>query len=208
MSATLIICRGLPASGKSSWTRAQLIHPNVTQVNRDELRAMAHLSVWSKQNERIVCAMRDAGIRAGLQAGHTVISSDTNGSPGVVKALEKIAAQYKAEVIIKWFPCSVEEAIARDAQRASKVGTDTIRKMAADYPHLVTGEPQEGTQAPYKQPERFPADLPNLPRCIMADMDGTLAWNKQNRSFYDVTDDDVMGGFSESCRLGFSHPHV
>lgn len=191
MNPRLIICRGLPASGKSFWSLAAC-GPDVTRINRDDLRAMAHKSQWSLANEKVICAMRDAGIRAGLQAGHTVIADDTNGSNGVVKHLTKIAEQCKAEVIIRWFPCSVDECIRRDVARGSKVGREVIRKMAEDYPHLIIGEPQEALQPLYKQPDRYPAELPDLPLCIIADMDGTLAWNKQGRSFYDVSNEAVL----------------
>ena len=57
----LIMTRGLPASGKSTWAKEQVIASGgrTKRVNKDDLRAMIDNSVWSKQNEKNILAVRD-----------------------------------------------------------------------------------------------------------------------------------------------------
>lgn len=49
----IILCKGLPASGKSTWTR-ELIDKNpekYKRINKDDLRAMLDNGKWSNKNE-------------------------------------------------------------------------------------------------------------------------------------------------------------
>ena len=128
---TMIICRGLPGSGKSTWAKA---YQNVTRVNRDDLREMMHGGVWSKSNEKLVVIARDAIIRATLRAGGSVIVDDTNGT--TVARLTQIAHEVDPNIypVVRNFPISVKEAVRRDSMRPKPVGESVIRGMA----HLFT----------------------------------------------------------------------
>ena len=74
--AKLIITRGLPGSGKTTWAKAQ---PGTVRVNRDELRRMMHGGHtgegWA---ERQITVAQRAQIEALLRAGVSVICDDTN----------------------------------------------------------------------------------------------------------------------------------
>lgn len=131
MIGDMIICRGLPGSGKSTWAKSV---PNATRVNRDDLRELMHGGVWSKSNEKLVVIARDAIIRATLRAGGTVIVDDTNGT--TVARLTQIAHEVDPNIdpVIRNFPISIKEAVRRDAQRPKPVGESVIRGMV----HLFT----------------------------------------------------------------------
>jgi predicted kinase len=63
----LIYTKGLPASGKSTWAKAQQAKdPNTVRVNKDDLRAMLHNSKWSSKNEKQVLRIRDEVIMDSL----------------------------------------------------------------------------------------------------------------------------------------------
>ena len=49
----VIICRGIPASGKSTWAK-QFIneHPNYIRVNKDDIRAMMNIP-YSNNSEKV-----------------------------------------------------------------------------------------------------------------------------------------------------------
>ena len=48
----LIMTKGLPASGKSTWAKQYLDdNPGTKRVNKDDLRAMLDNGKWSKRNE-------------------------------------------------------------------------------------------------------------------------------------------------------------
>lgn len=128
----MIICRGLPGSGKSTWAKG-VVGSGWTRVNRDDLRALMHDGAWSKSNEALVVSARDSIIRSCLGRGENVIVDDTNGT--TVKRLNEIALQFKGvRVTVKDFPISLKEAIRRDALRPKPVGESVIRGMA----HLFT----------------------------------------------------------------------
>ena len=67
MKTKVIVLRGLPASGKSTWAK-DFIDRNSgwMRINKDDMRSMMHDSNWSKGNERQVLLIRDAAIEMAL----------------------------------------------------------------------------------------------------------------------------------------------
>jgi predicted kinase len=77
----LIITRGLPGSGKSTWalyyaTRSEN-YDTTRIVTMDDIRAAIDAR-FAAGDEYIVQSIRDFTIRAYLKRGYTVISADTN----------------------------------------------------------------------------------------------------------------------------------
>jgi predicted kinase len=130
-------------------------------VNRDDIRASVHGNTeWSKSKERITVAIRDAMIREGLANGLTVISDDTNLAPSVVDGLKALAKEFNASVEVQDFThVSPEECIKRDLARERTVGAEVIWRMFND--HL--------------KPDMRIVFNESLPKCVVFDMDGTLA---------------------------------
>lgn len=178
--AKLIITRGLPGSGKSTWAldRIAKFGGQIIRVNRDDIRASIHGDTkWSKTKERITVTVRNAMIVEGLAAGFTVISDDTNLAPRVEEELRSIAKNCGATVEIKDFThVSPEECIRRDLARERTVGAEVIMRMFND--HLkpdVTVKVDE-----------------SLPKCVIVDVDGTLALHVNRGPFeYDKCLDDA-----------------
>lgn len=183
----LICCIGLPASGKTTWARAQ---EGFVRVNKDDIRADLETSgwVWSRKNEEEVIQVRDCKITAALASGKSVISDDTNFAVKHQVTLEKLARQFGAEFEMKLFNTPVEECVRRDALRpdGERVGEQVILGMAAKY---IPGF----TLPPPKPVEQVVPDE-TLPRAIICDLDGTLALSGGRRGPYDHAkcgDDDV-----------------
>lgn len=175
----LIMTKGLPASGKSTWALAEVLKSNgrTKRVNKDDLRAMIDNKQWSKQNEGHIISVRDLIIEHYLSNGFDVIVDDTNFALKHEAQLEKLAEKYSAGFEIKSFlDVSLATCILRNAQRANPVLENTIRSM---YNSFVK---KKGHVAQYQAP---PYD-PNLPNCIIVDIDGTLAHIK-DRSPYDYS---------------------
>ena len=165
----LIICKGLPASGKSTWAKEVIKDSSTIRVNRDEIRTMIHNDIWNGKREKTTVVIRDAMIVAGLKAGKNVISDDTNLSESVVRDLTRLAVENGAQVEFKDFTeVSPQECIKRDLKRSRSVGASVIWRMYRD--HL---KPK-----PIVQDE-------SLPPAIIVDMDGTLALINPNRSPYE-----------------------
>jgi predicted kinase len=129
----LIICRGLPGSGKTTKALEWLAEDPTTRarVNRDDLRAMIYNGVWlGQEGEELIRKARDRMIDLFLHSGRSVVCDDTNLSPKAFNDFEKTAYYAGVETEV-WDLTDVplEECIRRDAARERSVGEDVIRTM-------------------------------------------------------------------------------
>lgn len=194
----LLITRGLPGSGKSTFAKAWVAEQPATRVrvNRDDTRQMVHPGVpWSRDTEDVTTTVDHAAIRALLRKGRDVIVDDTNLNGGNCKTLAKIAAQCGAELVVHDFPIDLADAITRDAQRDHPVGADVIKGMHARYlAHLKGGFPEPPQPVTVVEGKPY-VPVPGTPKAVIVDIDGTLAHNYGHRSFYDygpaILDDAV-----------------
>lgn len=197
---TLVICRGIPASGKTTLAKQWLKSDpeNRARVNRDDLRKMLNNGHFIKGvTEGTVIKARDLLIRNLLRDGKDVISDDTNLPARTVKDLMKIAQEFGAEVkVLDFTDVPLETCIARDKLRAAPVGISVItdmynrfvkgRKYPLDVPELAA-EARTGWK-PYR-------DLVGAPMALMVDLDGTLAL-LNGRNPYDAStcENDLVNG--------------
>lgn len=178
----LIMCKGLPASGKSSWALEQVERSGWTwvRVNKDQIRRDLG-KPWSRAVEKEVLNVRFWQI---FNAFHTnkadvVISDDTNLAWKHESALRNIAKQCSAEFEVNdtFLQVPLDECIRRDSLRGplDKVGEKVIQDM---YDQFLAPPIQLGTTA-----QTYVED-DSLPRAIICDLDGTIAIHN-NRSPYD-----------------------
>lgn len=178
----VILTRGLPASGKSTWSKQYIAdNPNFKRVNKDDLRAMLDKS-WSKRNEGFVLEVRDFIITKALKEGYSIIVDDTNLADKHEKHIRHLANVQNADFEVKWFTASVEQCLVNDKKRPTYVGEKVIRGMYNQYKQLLNdnGITEKGlsTDTVYIPP--------NKPKCVIFDIDGTLAHMKKNgRGPYD-----------------------
>lgn len=168
----LIMCLGLPGSGKSTWALKEVEDSGWTtvRVNKDSIREDLALRgwVWSREGEALVIKERNRYIEEELALGHTVISDDTNLAPKHQNGLKALAIKHHATFEVKDFrDVDINLCIERDAARTGKacVGRDVIVKMATTYLNYVE---------PTKKLAPYVAD-PSKPKALIVDLDGTLA---------------------------------
>lgn len=138
---TLWITRGLPASGKTEWARAQVdARPpgEVLRLNRDDLRRMALPTGYHQPvdvAEARVTQMQHAALRTLLLAGFDVICDDTNLDDIHIHALVNIARWASADVEIIDFDVDVDECVRRDSNRngVDRVGATVIRELHTQW---------------------------------------------------------------------------
>ncbi len=163
--ATVTICKGLSASGKSTWAKEQVAKRpgDVKRVNKDDLRAMLDGGHWTKNNERFVENLRDYIIISALIDGRHVIIDDTNLHPRQEAAIRALIKEHKPGTIIKikFFEIDLDEAIARDLKRPVSVGEKVIRNMWNAFLAPAANDPITND--------------PKLPIAVIVDLDGTLA---------------------------------
>src|SRR5687767_645711 len=182
----LIITRGLPASGKTTFARK--LQPGVVRVNRDDLRRMLHgdrlYTTWA---EGQVTAVQRAQIEALLRARADVCVDDTNLSSRLVREWAEMAARLGATFEVHDFTdVPVDECVRRDADRpeSERVGEEAIRRMHERY--------LAGRTLPLPVPDVAPGrpavvyDPPlGAPKIVLVDIDGTVAL-MGDRSPYDM----------------------
>ena len=167
----ILILRGLPASGKSTYAKNLLTQNPHTwkRLNKDELRAMLDNSVHSKTNEKFIENVRDMMLVEALKEGKNVVVDDTNLSERPVERIKQIVQQYMkdsgetVDIEIRDIETSLEECLERDKKREKKVGEKVIMKMYKQ--HILKDE-----RGPHYQEQDD-----TLPAAILCDLDGTLA---------------------------------
>jgi predicted kinase len=131
----LLITRGLPGSGKTTFARR--LQPWVVRVNRDDLRRMLHgRRIYTPWAEGQVTAVQRSMVESLLTAGADVMIDDTNLRPGLVRQWTALALEFGAHFEMHDFTgVPVEECIRRDAGRPEqdKVGEVGIRTMYERY---------------------------------------------------------------------------
>jgi predicted kinase len=167
----ILILRGIPASGKSTFAKQYLIdHPEFRRINRDALREMHSGYVQNDDNEKFIKKLRDLIIMETLLAGNSIIVDDINISSKNETRITDISREYskktgkKVEIESMLFDITLEEAIKRDSERERPVGAKQITKI-----HNTLNGIREDRGPNYK-----PQDT-TLPYCIICDLDGTLA---------------------------------
>ncbi len=195
MSALLVITRGLPASGKTTWARGWVAADRRrARVNRDDLRAnLFGLEVLEYAQEEVVTAAQRAAVEALLRAGHDVVVDDTHLRVKHARAWADLAARVGARFEVRDFTdVPLEVCLERDAARIAVgqrgVGADLLRDLHARYlaagrlPAVSASDPGRARGADAGGVPYVPD--PSLPSAWLVDVDGTLAL-MQGRSPYD-----------------------
>lgn len=135
----IILTRGLPASGKSTWSKEQVAKGNgkVKRVNKDDLREMVDGGIWSRANEQLILDVRNAMIRIWLLDGvETIIVDDTNFEERHFECIKNIAESCNPAPVVEYkdfLDVSLDECLHRDSLRAKPVGEKVIKDMHRRY---------------------------------------------------------------------------
>lgn len=185
MSTTghLIVLRGVPASGKSTWA-AEFVAADPSKrarVSRDGFRAMlaGDDSASTGPFESEVTVMQEQAVTSMLQAGHTVVLDDTNIPAKRVRSWLGLAERLGASWDVKEFEVPLDECLRRNAARARVVPEEVVRDMHAKLSKSLKGgnrnwsplHPKSGAKpagAPYQ-------GTPDAAAAVLVDIDGTVA---------------------------------
>ena len=179
----LVICRGLQASGKTTWARKWVAadRANRVRVNRDDLRQMFDAGAYEKNiTEGRILMARDALVRQALLRGLSVVCDDTNLSAKNVKDLAKIAHFLNKPWRVEDFTfVPPETCIERDGLRHASVGHHVIldtynRYLKGRKLPLPVPDPAELGGHADDQPEPYVPPA-GKPPALIIDIDGTIA---------------------------------
>jgi predicted kinase len=174
----LLITRGLPASGKSTYARKWVLEDPThrAEVNRDHLREMMHGGYANA--EVSVTVAGHAAIRELLHQGVDVVCSDTNLPQRNARELASLARRAGADVeVIDLTNVPLETCLARNVVRIDKdpVPERVIRDMHRRYIASKQYPLPSPVEDEYHGVANFAEFDPSLAYAVLVDIDGTVA---------------------------------
>ena len=192
--STMILTRGVPASGKSTWAKEWVAEDpeNRVRVNRDNLRWTLGIKegVGTPEQEQEVTYWQNAMIERGLSQGKDVVVDNTNLRAKFVKELIKLGLKFGAEIEHKDFVVDLPTARGRDQYRASYgeryVGPEVIDMFFKKFVGK-NGELPAFPEVPNVAPVQYKPYVRGSIPAFSFDIDGTLALFGDRRSPYDTS---------------------
>lgn len=175
----LILCQGIQGSGKSTFARkwASEDPEHRVRLNYDDLRNMMG-TYWVPSREGMLKEMEEAFLKKAFLKGYDIIIDNMNLNPKTIEKYENWAKEYNYDLERILFDTPVEECIRRDKARPNPIGEVVIKRTWNTYRNYIIGESIKKMKA------REMKQDPNLPHCILVDMDATLFLNTHGRPFY------------------------
>ncbi len=193
----VLILTGLSGSGKSTFARRFCAeNPNWLRVNRDDLRRSLlpislaeYWQTWSDRDknriELLVNELQKTVILDGLSRGWHVLIDNTNLKLSYLNEFRKLLTEHFDEVEIRYqlIETPLGECIQRDKYRDDSVGEAVIRKQAEQLAILKKNFKFQ-TEILTRSAAFLREQDPSLPRCVLVDIDGTVA-DRGDRSPFD-----------------------
>lgn len=174
----ILVLQGPPAASKSTWAR-EFVKDKTDWVivNRDSLRE-GRGEYWIPNQEDYISDLEEFSVKAAINRGLNVIIDATNLNPKTIDKWNKLAKSTKSTIEFKEFYIPFKEAVERDKNRERSVGEKVIKRF---YQQYYLDKYQEETKE-YDNRYILEQDR-TLPKCIIVDLDGTLAIHQGRNAF-------------------------
>ncbi len=140
----VIVCRGLPGSGRREWSKQYVIdNPSAVRVCRSDMRKM--IGNYTTDKEGLMIAAENSIIRECIVEGRDVVIDGNNLNPRVIESIEMIFHDLsggpfdvgvfgiEGGIEIKDFDCPLEEALDYDFKREKPLGEKRISQLHSQY---------------------------------------------------------------------------
>lgn len=132
----LIITRGLPASGKSTWAKQWVLEDpeHRVRINQDDIRLMLG-KYWVPSREKLVQEIQFDAIVEALSRGFNVVIDNTNLNKKVLEKFDRLIRTFEDyEIEYKdFFDTPLSVCIERDKNRNLQVTEKVIRGFYNNY---------------------------------------------------------------------------
>lgn len=184
----IILTRGIPGSGKSTWAKQFVAEDpeHRIRLNWDDMRNMMG-PYWVPSREFVNKQMLWAALNTiayNSDVLYTVVIDNMNLNPKVYGEYDFWISYYNnmkslnCKIEFKDFFTPVEECIRRDSLCSNPIGEKTIRDIWNKYKHFIQTTSVEQYVNNLIKPD------PNKPYCIVIDMDSTMCFNTNKRPWY------------------------
>lgn len=189
----ILILRGLPASGKSSFCEDFIKkNPTYKRMSRDLFREMLLDISYGQDIEKFITKQSEIILEALLRKGYNVVIDNVNLSQKYCNDILTTAAKIgDVQVEEKFFDTPLKTCIERDSKRTKKVGEEVIQSFYDRYLKRNNLKKIEPIYFPKPSVNKLTQD-PMLPSAIICDLDGTLAlFGDKNPFDRDFENDEV-----------------
>lgn len=135
MPEIIILC-GIPASGKSTWTKKYITNNNrfTKSISRDDIREryFSQPYIYTKQNEDRVTEYFNNKFNYLTQRKFNIIMDNTHCKEKYIDEIINKVDQSKYRVLIKFFDIPLWKAYFRSTVRKIKTGKDIPLKILKD----------------------------------------------------------------------------
>ena len=132
----LIICRGLPASGKSTWAKQWVLEDpeHRVRINQDDIRLMLG-KYWVPSREKLVQEIQFDAVVEALSKEFDVVIDNTNLNNKVLDQFNRLIRTFEDyEIEYKdFFDTPLSVCIERDKNRDLQVTEKVIRSFYNNY---------------------------------------------------------------------------
>lgn len=187
--AKVIIVQGLPASGKSTWSKKVIdSYPagTVARINNDDLSTVLFGTPWTTNIDnapQLLRSLRLNSLKSLLsnKSIRIIIVDNTNLAGKTVSETFYLAKLAGADVQVedRFLKVPVEECLRRNRERDNPVPDEVILRM-----HKQASRMKKWQDPEFPEIQRYPNDDETLEEVVIVDIDGTVA-EMNSRSPYD-----------------------
>lgn len=144
--AKVIICQGLPASGKTTWAKEWVNEDPEHRVrfNRDDIRNMLG-KYWVSSREKLINSIYDNFLDEAMLNGYDIVIDNMNLNERTCKDIERIVLDFNDWIGLspleirydveykKFTDVPLETLLERDSKRENPIGEKVIRDLYNRY---------------------------------------------------------------------------
>lgn len=135
----LIICRGIPASGKSTWAKQWVLEDpeHRVRINQDDIRLMLG-KYWVPSREELVQRIQKEALIEALDRGYDIVVDNTNLNKKVLDFYRALVIDHGNHAIEfkDFFDIPLSVCIERDKNRNVQVSEKIIRNFYNNYKNI------------------------------------------------------------------------
>ena len=147
----IILCRGIPGSGKTTWAKQWALEDPEHRVrfNNDDIRNMLG-KYWVPSREDLVKRLRSVFLLNSMSYGFDIVIDNMNLNPKELEYYNRVldgwnnpewvtpdVVKPKYSLEFKDFFIPLQECIERDSKRPNPIGEEVIRKTYERYKDIL-----------------------------------------------------------------------